>query len=385
MIEILTLSNVYRFHKYSVMFELKKLTNWKINPFFHINKIFIIFGLESSIDNEFVRTFFSIIAVISIAINLIFYIILTIMKSYDILYFSWVKKLVNVIISHKLYRDKHKQLLEQLSKEIESKDKRLSLVLSIVWLICVLIMLLLCIQYVKDEISDDVLFGNNNENRLLFTLKTLFYVLTEISGTFYAMGSALLQIAIYLQTYYIFYCMRKRHYNSLLSNSHENDFSKLRRFRADEIQMEEIYRKLNDLIGFIPFIWLLELLIRTCINIIGITKNPSDFVLKIPYLSDIIIIQLTLITVIVIVGHLNDKFNINTISSIVNKSFPPKETTDRDFELEMIRYLHELSNRLADEPKSCGLFVINSKLILSFVNAVITFSVMCFQMHLSFK
>jgi len=238
---------------------------------------------------------------------------------------------------------------------------------------------------VQDEISDDVLFGNNNENRLLFTLKTLFYVLTEISGTFYAMGSALLQIAIYLQTYYVFYCMRKRHYNSLLSNSQENYFSKLRGFRADEIQMEEIYRKLNDLIGFIPFIWLLELLIRTCINIVGITKNPTDFLLMIPYLSDILILQLTLITVIVIVGHLNDKFNINTISSIVNKSFPPKGTINRDFELEMIRYLHELSNRFADEPKSCGLFVINSKLILSFVNAVITFSVMCFQMHLSFK
>ncbi len=304
------------------------------------------------------------------------------MKSYDILIFSWVLKLVIVMISHKLYRDKHKQLLEQFSKEIENKDiKRFSLVLSIVWLICVLIKLLMCIQYVKDEISDDVLFGNNNENRLLFILKALFYVLTEISGTFYVMGSALLQITIYLQTYYIFYCMRKRHYNSFLSNSHENYFLKLRHFRVNEIQMEEIYRKLNDFIGFIPFIWLLELLIRTCINIIGITKNPTDFVLVIPYLSDILILQLTLITVIVIVGHLNDKFNINTISSIV----PPKNTIDRDFELEMIRYLHELSNRFADEPKSCGLFVINSKLILSFVNAVITLSVMCFQMHLSFK
>jgi hypothetical protein len=51
-----------------IMIEVK-FKNWKINHFFHINKIFIIFGLESSIDNEFVRKFFSIIAVISIVIT----------------------------------------------------------------------------------------------------------------------------------------------------------------------------------------------------------------------------------------------------------------------------------------------------------------------------
>ncbi len=365
---------------------MKNMTNSKANSLYYMNIILFIFGLHSSIDKEIPRKLFFFISILSLVFNLIVWIFIFINNTNDLIFFSWIVKLLIVLISHTIYRYKHKNLLKILTKEMENKNiKRLSLALSIVWFIFILIMLLMCIQYIKDDITRDILFRNKFENQFVFALKIIFYTLLETSGIFYAMGLAFLQIFIYLQSYYLFYCMRGRHYNNLLFNRTVNIFLKLRRFRLDEIQIQEFHHNLNDLIGFIPFIWLLDMFFRTCINIIGIARNSSGFEIIVLYSFDVLILHLTLITVIIIVGQLNNQFNINRITSFVNKSFPPEDTIDRNFELEMIRYLQELSNRFVDEPKSCGLFVINSKLILSFLNAVITFSVMCFQLHSSFK
>jgi hypothetical protein len=177
---------------------------------------------------------------LSLIFNLIVWIFIYIHITNDLIFFSWIVKLLIVLISHIICRYKYKKWRQILNeKQFENKNiKRLSLALIIVWFV---FMLLMCIQYIKDDITRGILFRNKFENQFVFALKIISYILLETCGIFYAMtfcamGLAFLQIFIYFHSYYIFYCMRKRRYNNLLCNRTGNQFLKLKRFRHVEIQ-----------------------------------------------------------------------------------------------------------------------------------------------------
>ncbi len=89
---------------------------------------------------------------------------------------------------------------------------------------------------------------------------------------------------------------------------------------------------------------------------------------------------LIVITVVITVGRLNSEYDINAITAIVHKSFSFKDSNDQKLNLEVVQFLQLVTNGCNNKPKSLGLFEINSNLILTFVNTVITFSVMCIQL-----
>jgi hypothetical protein len=174
--------------------------------------------------------------------------------------------------------------------------------------------------------------------------------------------------------------MRRKHYNDLQSNSFGRNLEALRRLRTDEIEMQCIVEEVNNSIGFIPIIWLAEMFVRTCIIITVIaTRSTSteDFAFQ---SIDIYIIYSLLVTTIIIVGRFDAEYDINRITQIVNKCFATTKSIDQNLNAEMIRYLQEASNRWSNRPKACGLFQINSNLVLAFINSVITFSVMFVQL-----
>lgn len=148
----------------------------------------------------------------------------------------------------------------------------------------------------------------------------------------------------------------------------------------EEIQIQELEQKFNELLGFIPVLWMAELFVRLVIGITTIALSPispDDIIL---YFFDTIIFHSILLTVIIFVGYLDNRFDSSSVIAIVNKAFTQKPSNDLSFELEMIKYMSEMSCRSQNPSKSLGLFTINGQFILVSANAVITFSVMFIQL-----
>jgi len=189
-----------------------------------------------------------------------------------------------------------------------------------------------------------------------------------------------MQILVYLQTYYINYCVKRKHYNNLFNDKFLYGLAELRSMRLNELELQSIDNSLNDSIGFVPVIWLSYLFITLCITITHIATTKQSIEMSSIISIDVFLIFFTLIIVIAIVGQLNTKYDINTITLIFNKRFSSELSINENLKLEMIQYLIEASNRCYNRPKSFGLFNVNSTLILSFISSVITFSVMCAQL-----
>ena len=204
----------------------------------------------------------------------------------------------------------------------------------------------------------------------------------KTKGIVYGFGIGIMKILVYFQTNYIVYRIRINHYKSLSERKcHNRDHHLIRRLRIDEIRIRELQQNFNDLIGFIPCLWIMELFIRICTGIVTIVMTQSvgadETVL---YFFDTIIFHSILILVIIFVGYFDNKFDCNTVIAIVNRAFAPKPSHDLTFDLEMIKYLSELSSRAQNPIRSMGLFTVNGHLILMSANAVITFSVMFIQL-----
>ena len=189
-----------------------------------------------------------------------------------------------------------------------------------------------------------------------------------------------MQLLVFFQTHYITYRMRTIHYENISKRSQNKDYLKVRRLRTQEIQIRQLEQKFNDLVGFIPALWMAELFIRLVIGITTIAVSPIGLDSIILYFFDTIIFHSILLTVIIFVGYLDNKFDCNTVIAIVNQAFSQKPSNDLSFELEMIKYMTELSSRSQNPTKSMGLFTINGQFILISANAVISFSVMFIQL-----
>jgi len=161
--------------------------------------------------------------------------------------------------------------------------------------------------------------------------------------------------------------------------------NKLQRIRSDEFELRSIEEKINESIGFVPIVWLTVVFIRICINITEMATNTYNLIELSPGSIDLYIYIVHLSIVIIIVGRLNNIYDINTITNILNKSFSIKVSNDLNLKLEMIQYLIESKNYCDNKSKPFGLFDMNSNLILGFVNAIVTFSVMFVQLKLESK
>jgi hypothetical protein len=257
----------------------------------------------------------------------------------------------------------------------------LSSILSILWLICTLLIWGLFLTNVKEDIKFDFSIKWKEKNSFTrYIISIIYWSFDELLNAIFVFGLDLMQIFIYLQTYYIFYCMKRTHYKKLSEKNSENCLKKLQYFGKREIEIQLIEHKLNELIGFVPIVWLTEMFIRSCINITQVSQNWENFLKSSIYSIDFIIFYLIVITVVIIVGRLNSEYDINAITAIVHKSFSFKYPNDQNLNLEIIQFLQLVTNGCNNKPKSLGLFEINSNLILTFVNTVITFSVMCIQL-----
>jgi hypothetical protein len=232
---------------------------------------------------------------------------------------------------------------------------------------------------IEEDIKNDVLF-NGKENIVRHWLTVILYLIDDFVDTIFVFGSAIFQILVYLQTYYIFYCVQRKHYNSFKTIIISEKFSKLQSLRYHEIQLQSIDVIINELIGFIPIFWLIDLFINSCITITFMATTSQTIWQSLNCSIDFIFSYIIVLIIIIAVGHLNSANDINKINRIINGSYLPINSNDRRIQIEMILYSQELSNRYNNKPKSCGLFRINLKLILGFINAVITFSVMCVQL-----
>ncbi len=351
-----------------------------MNLFYYLNKILLFYGLESDNKRRCIETSMTIISILMLTLNIItanfFY------ESSDSIFgYSWRIKSLISLISFLILRIKHKSLYKliiNLSETLEEKCiKKLSMFLGLIWLICILVIVYCFFHiFMNDPSIYYSKYFKNTPKHVLFIIG----IISETSASIYVFGLCLTEILIYIHTNYIIYCMRRKHYNDLQSNSFGRNLEALRRLRTDEIEMQCIVEEVNNSIGFIPIIWLAEMFVRTCIIITVIaTRSTSteDFAFQ---SIDIYIIYSLLVTTIIIVGRFDAEYDINRITQIVNKCFATTKSIDQNLNAEMIRYLQEASNRWSNRPKACGLFQINSNLVLAFINSVITFSVMFVQL-----
>jgi hypothetical protein len=232
---------------------------------------------------------------------------------------------------------------------------------------------------IGEDVNNDVIF-NGKESIFRYWLTVILYLIDDIVDTIFIFGSALLEIMVYLQTYYIFYCIQRKHYNSLKTNIIAEKYFKLQSLRYHEIELQSIEVMINELIGFVPIFSLTDIFINSCIIITYVSTTSQSIWRSLYFSTDLVISYILVFVIIIIVSHLNSAYDINKINRIVNRSFLHIDSKDQRFQLEMILYSQELSNRYNNKPKSCGLFRINLRLILGFINAVITFSVMCVQL-----
>jgi hypothetical protein len=237
--------------------------------------------------------------------------------------------------------------------------------------------------WVKEDAKNDLIL-NGKESIVRYWLTVIMYTIVESSDALFVFGGAIFEILVYMQTNYIFYCIQRKHYNTLESNKLIciESQSRLRSLRYYEIDLQSIEDIINESVGFIPTIWLTEMFITTCIIITYVATTPQNVWMSLYYSTDLIVSYFVVFIIIIIVGLLSSSYDINKITRIVERILMPltQDSKDYSFKLEMIQYLQEVTNRCNNKPKSCGLFRVNSKLILVYLNAVITFSVMCVQL-----
>jgi hypothetical protein len=115
-----------------------------------------------------------------------------------------------------------------------------------------------------------------------------------------------------------------------------------------------------------------------------IVVNRLDLKSSFDYSFDIIILDVVLFGSVIYVGTISNEFDMNTVTRMVNqRSRHMKEISElyvTRFHEEKVEYLLETSFRLANKPKSFGLFSMNANLLLSFLNTVIPFTVMLVQL-----
>jgi len=360
----------------------------KINQFYYINKLFLIYGFQSNINRNLMRKFFSILIVLTFLMDFINSILYFIKQSLNLLFVSWIMKFTFSIVSYVTYRHKHKTLfetIEKLSNKVKNNKsiRHLSLLLSIFWLICNFIIYGINTLWVSDQIENIFVtfqIPNSSTNRVLIIIYNILFTFCDI---FYVFGSSLLQILCYLQTNYIMYCLKREHFENLSIYNCYDCVEKLRRIREYEIRIQAIDHKINDLIGFIPIVWFFYMFVILCIVITQIATTEQSLISSSMNSIDVILFLLTLIIIIGTIGQLNQKFDINKITEVINETLRHEDKNDLNLKLEINLYLQEVSNRCNNKPKPCGLFVLIPSLILSFISSVITFSVMCIQLKSS--
>ncbi len=357
------------------------------NLFYYMNLIFLFYGLESNIKRKSTKIFMSIITISFLLYNFILSNLVYFHNVSDLFTISWLIQVYIFVFSYFIYRYKHRELfklMNQLSNRIEDKDvKYLSLFLLTVWVICITAFFVFYMFWVKEDAKNDLIL-NGKESIVRYWLTVIMYTIGESSDALFVFGGAIFEILVYMQTNYIFYCIQRKHYNTLESNKFIciESQSRLGSLRYYEIDLQSIEGTINESIGFIPTIWLTEMFITTCIIITYIATTPQNVWMSLYYSTDLIVSYFVVFIIIVIVGLLSSSYDINKITRIVERIFMPvfQDSKDYSFKLEMIQYLQEVSNRCNNKPKSCGLFRVNSKLILVYLNAVTTFSVMCVQL-----
>jgi hypothetical protein len=351
-----------------------------MNLFYYLNKILLFYGLESDNKRRCIQTSMTIISISMLTLNLI--LVNFLYESSDgMLEYSWKIKSIVSLISFLIFRIKHKSLYKliiNLSETLEEKCiKKLSIFLVLIWLICTFTLMS---SFIYLAINAPTNYVPKNFKNIPKYVLIIVGIISEISASVYVFGSCLTQILIYIHTNYIICCMRRKHYRNLQLNSFGQNLKALRRLRTDEIEMQYIVEELNNLIGFIPIIWLAEMFIRTCIIITVMAIRPKEIESSAFQSVDIYMTYSLLVTTIIIVGRFDAEYDINRITQIVNKCFATTKSIDQNFNIEMIGYIQEASNRWSNRPKACGIFQINSNLVLAFVNSVTTFSVMFIQL-----
>jgi len=355
-----------------------------MKAFYYVNKIFQLYGLESNTQTKLIKKLTSIVNIIILAYNMIVWTYFFFeIKGWTLNFLPFYITIYIGIISFLVYRRRHSKLynlINQFTVDKEDKNiKKFSLILLLVWFIALSIMMCnnnyWAFKYIM-ELS---------KNQSLYTLKCINIALMENSTGIFLFGSGLMQILVYMQSYYILYCIKKRHFNNFISIDSENKMNKLQRIISDEFELRSIEEKLNELIGFIPIVWLTIIFIRICINITEMATNTYNIIELGPGSIDLYIYTVYLSTIIIIVGRLNNIYDINTITSIINKSFSTNVSNDLNLKLEIIQYLIESKIRCNNKPKPFGLFDMNSNLILGFVSSIVTFSVMFIQLKFESK
>jgi len=218
-----------------------------------------------------------------------------------------------------------------------------------------------------------------NDGSFLDLVSVFLAFSCETTAALFISGYSFLNIFIYLIVNYIVYRFRCAHYSKieLKITLTELDF---RRMRIDEIMIDDVEEEVNELIGWIPALWLSDMFIRTCANLAYISLANVHIIDFTVFWMDNLLFYLMVIGVIIFVGRISDRYDVNTIVKMINKNLSTELSNDCCLQFEKIHYLLEMSSRCTNKTKSCNLFTVNANLILSFFTTVIPFSVMIIQL-----
>ena len=262
---------------------------------------------------------------------------------------------------------------------VTNSDKRLLCKYQTKIITCIAIQFLLEIlsnmvfNYVDDEYAYNVYgFKITSESTTVYkwSTKLIVAIVNPIIGAIWSLS--LMGVYILMLN-----CIDKAHHRFFIESVKQINIA---RIRLDWQQIVEVRESFECLFSLYPLVWFANMFFRSVIYLISTSKESQNWNINTVVVWYWFVIQLIHSFSILYVSH--------TVNSNSNRSFKQfcRDTTSKEgndfkqkWEIEILK--QEIRNDLDLKLTAFNLFDINSKLLLSFISALITFSVLFLQLY----
>ncbi len=322
-------------------------------------KVFNWISITVSFYYQIFRAFQTIIFLINYPIN-VYFRSAVIFKILMIIYIKTI-----LFRRRQLFPSLHKSIWDQMLSIDKNRAKKASNYLTSIWIL----LMIICFIVNYANIS----YSYYQKNGIFIVVEAL---LREFLWSALIFSHLVASVAIY--AYFVFiHHLNEQQLCAEFMGIEIFGTNVIKHFRKKFIEIQKLRENINEYFGFVPFLWLSELFIATCLRITQLTlKDKLNGQSIITYLFEYLL-WATIITIFCLfMGRL--KASLPTFNSLMSKIDP--NIQDSDLTNQTLLLGQTISNNLNNGFSAWDMFHLDRSLIFTFLSAVIPLSVMFIQL-----
>jgi hypothetical protein len=264
-----------------------------------------------------------------------------------------------------LFHVLHKSIWDQMLSINKSRAKKASNYLTSIWIL----LMIICFIVNYANIS----YSYYQKNGIFIVVDVL---LREFLWSALIFSHLVASVSIYAYLVFIHYLNEEQ----LCAEFMETEIfstNVIKQFRQKFIEIQKLRENINENFGFVPFLWLSELFIATCLRITQLTlKDILNGETIIAYLFEYLLWATIIIIFCLFMGRL--KASLPTFNSLMSKI--DLNIEDSDLTNQTVLLGQTISNNLNNGFSAWDMFRLDRSLIFTFLAAVIPLSVMFIQL-----